>query len=311
MIIIRAGVLGFCMGVRRAVELASAEAQSSAPVYTLGPLIHNPRVLADLENLGVKIIDKPPSDLRGCSLVIRAHGIEPVTEKELLNSGARIVDATCPKVKVSQLRTQELAHAGYCLFLAGEANHAEIKGILGFALAAKLPALAAKFPALAAQLPAAKLPADGTSFCVVAGNAKEAGAAARKLYKEQENAKTALIGQTTISEAEYNSIGEAIKVYFPNLEIIQTICAATKDRQQALSELLDKVDAVIIAGGRESANTRRLLSIASASGKPCALVEDASEIPPDFFSYERIGLSAGASTPDSVIDEIERELMRV
>jgi 4-hydroxy-3-methylbut-2-enyl diphosphate reductase len=121
--------------------------------------------------------------------------------------------------------------------------------------------------------------------------------------------KTALIGQTTISEEEYRSIGEAIKKYFPALEIIETICAATRERQDALRELLDKVDAVIIAGGKESANTRRLLAIAEKQGKPCALSESAADIPAGFAAFQTVGLCAGASTPDTVIDEIEDALV--
>jgi 4-hydroxy-3-methylbut-2-enyl diphosphate reductase len=144
----------------------------------------------------------------------------------------------------------------------------------------------------------------------VVSNANEAQAAAKKLYETDKDAKTALIGQTTICEEEYSSIGEAVKKYFPALEVVQTICAATRERQQALRRLLDRVEAVIIAGGKDSANTRRLLAIAQESGKPCTLVETAAEIPSAFRAYETVGLCAGASTPDSVIDEIDRELMK-
>jgi 4-hydroxy-3-methylbut-2-enyl diphosphate reductase len=281
--IIRAKVLGFCMGVRRASDLAYAEAQRAGKdffVYTLGPLIHNPKVLSDLESLNVQLINSPgqlPSDVN-CSVIIRAHGVEPSVENELFNRGVHIVDATCPNVKASQLKAEELARAGYCLFLAGEAQHAEIIGITGYC---------------------------NNSFCTVAGNVEEARKAAKKLYGINSDAKTALLGQTTISDNEYHAIGEAIRLFFPNLEIIQTICAATRERQQALRELLTIADAVIIAGGKDSANTRRLLAIAKQSGKPCVLVEETSEIPESFFAYNTVGLCAGASTPDSVIDKIE------
>jgi 4-hydroxy-3-methylbut-2-enyl diphosphate reductase len=288
--IIRSKVLGFCMGVRRAVSLAEAEADrvksTGGQVYTFGSLIHNPKVLSDLENRGVKVLKDSQQNLVKSSVIIRAHGIDPKIEKDLRGRGARIVDATCPKVKASQLKAQELSRAGYCLFLAGEAHHAEIEGILGFT----------------------KDGESSVSACVVVGNAAEAETAAKKLQEAKKCAKTALIGQTTISEEEYAAIGEAIKKYFPNLEIIQTICSATKDRQKALRDLLDDVDAVIIAGGKDSANTRRLLAIAQESGKPCALIENSGEIPDIFKTFGTVGLSAGASTPDSVIDEIEAEL---
>jgi 4-hydroxy-3-methylbut-2-enyl diphosphate reductase len=275
------------MGVRRAIALASHEADNvkiiGGRVFTLGPLIHNPVALNDLKKQGVEELSETPCNLEGSSLVICAHGIDPRHEEELRNKSARVVDATCPKVKESQLKAKTLAEKGYALFLAGEVQHAEIIGILGYA---------------------------GDAGAVVS-NASEAEAAAKRLYETDKDAKTALLGQTTISDEEYQSIGEALKKYFPSLEIVQTICAATSDRQRALRELLEQVDAVIIAGGKESANTRRLLAIAQKSGKPCALVETAAEIPPAFRAYETVGLCAGASSPDLVIDEIERELMAV
>jgi 4-hydroxy-3-methylbut-2-enyl diphosphate reductase len=149
-------------------------------------------------------------------------------------------------------------------------------------------------------------------FCTVVGNAAEAEAAAVRLRAEDDTAgtKTALIGQTTITAEEYNAIAAALKKYFPDIKIAQTICPATGERQESLRELTDTVEAVIIAGGKDSANTRRLLAVARAQGKPCALVESEAEIPPEFFRYETVGLAAGASTPDSVIDAIEKRLIR-
>lgn len=282
--LICAGVLGFCMGVRRAVELAAeAGRDSSRRVFTLGPLIHNPKVLADLQNSGVETLDELPANCENCTVIIRAHGVSPDVEKRLSSSGCRIIDATCPRVKASQLKVEELSLAGYFLFLAGEAEHAEIEGIMGYAGSAP--------------------------FCAVVGGADEAEQAAARLYEKNKDAKTALLGQTTISRAEYSSIGGTLKKYFPDLKIVDTICAATTDRQNALHELLDKVDAVIIAGGKESANTRRLLAIAQESGKPCVLAESPSCIPDYFKTFQTVGISAGASTPDSVISEIELELL--
>jgi len=291
MTIIRARVLGFCMGVRRAVELTVSQAKKAAEegsaVYTLGHLIHNPQVLADLEKQGVITLNQDALEQIGkkgknCGVIIRAHGISPQAEEKLRGMECKITDATCPNVKKNQLKTQELSRAGYSLFLAGESAHAEIEGITGYASSAP--------------------------FCKAVINTQQAREAAAALQKTNANAKTALIGQTTISQDEYRSIGNEIKKYFPDLEIVNTICAATAERQQALREILNKVDAVIIAGGKESANTRRLLAIAQESGKPCAMVEQVDEIPKEFYGYKTVGISAGASTPDSLIDEIESAL---
>jgi len=291
MTIIRARVLGFCMGVRRAAELASEQAKKAAQegcaLYTLGHLIHNPQVLADLEKQGVitlnqNALEEIKEKGKNCCVIIRAHGISPQTEEKLRGTGCKVTDATCPNVKKNQLKTQELSRAGYSLFLAGESAHAEIEGITGYASSAP--------------------------FCRSVMNTEQAREAAAALHEADREAKTALIGQTTISQDEYNAIAAEIKKYFPNLEIVNTICAATAERQQALREILNKVDAVIIAGGKESANTRRLLLIAQESGKPCALAECVDEIPREFFGYKRVGISAGASTPDTLIDEIEKNL---
>ena len=292
--VIKAEVLGFCMGVRRAVETAIDETRRAAPaakdsktqIYTFGPLIHNPKVLAELESRGIKIIDESSlnsADNESASVIIRAHGVAPDTEKKLRSIGYHIIDATCPNVKRNQLKTQELSRAGYSLFLAGVAEHAEITGLLGYAKDAP--------------------------FCKVTGSAEEAQDAAAKLYTADKAAKTALLGQTTISENEYGNISMAIKKYFPALKIEKTICAAATERQNALRNLLPQADAVIIAGGRESANTRRLLAIAKESGKPCILCESASDIPDDFRKYKTTGICAGASTPDSIIDDIENKLL--
>jgi len=296
MTVIRADVLGFCMGVRRAVDLTTAEVKraekNGSSVYTLGQLIHNQRVLGELRVLGVRAAGELPENGENSSVIIRAHGISPVIEKKIRQSNYHVVDATCPNVKSNQLKARELIRAGYSLFIAGDANHAEITGILGYAQDAD------------AQDADAQM-----SFCETAGSAEEAGKAAEKLYSKNNNAKTAIIAQTTICEEEFYSIRDAVKKYFPLLETVNTICAATKDRQNALRGLLNQADAVIIAGGKESANTLRLLAIANDSGKPCALCESAADIPAQYFcSFEKIGLCAGASTPGAVIDEIEQAL---
>jgi 4-hydroxy-3-methylbut-2-enyl diphosphate reductase len=303
--IVRAKVLGFCMGVRRAVKIACNQLacnQAERPagkVYTLGPLIHNPQALEDLQQRGVAILDEHdlPENLSGGIVIIRAHGISPKTEAELRKRGAKVVDATCPKVKASQLKAASLAKQGYRLFLAGEESHAEIAGIRGYVEDGWIQGNHADHD---------------KQFLQVVSNAEEAEIAAKLLSEDPElhngPIKTALIAQTTISDEEYHAIGTVISRYFPTLEIVPTICAATKERQDSLRELLNKVDAVVIAGGKNSANTRRLLAIAQASGKPCAIVETVNDIPPDFFKFKNVGLAAGASTPDTVIDEIEKGL---
>jgi 4-hydroxy-3-methylbut-2-enyl diphosphate reductase len=271
------------------MDMADAALLQAPPVYAVGPLIHNPQAMDGLKKRGLRILDERrlPEDLGASSVIIRAHGITPRLEEELANRRAVIVDATCPKVKTSQLKARSLCGEGRRVFLAGERQHAEIIGIQGYA-----------------------------PDCIIVGTAAEAVASAEKLFVEEPEALTALIGQTTGDPAEYKSIEENIRAFFPELMVLNTICGATEVRQDSLRKLCAQVDAVVVAGGRESANTRRLLAIAKASvpgsgGKPAWLVERADEIPGEAGAYHTVGLCAGASTPDELIDAIEQGLLNL
>ena len=298
--VIRSRLLGFCMGVRRAVDMALSESSpGGCTIYTLGPLIHNPRVLEDLEKRGVKILGEGefPSASENATVIIRAHGVPPLVEEELARRGTRVLDATCPHVKASQKKARSFAEKGYRIFLAGEKNHGEVTGIRGYVEAAAAP----KGEASAGAAP--------QGVCWIVGSPEEAAKAGSELSRLEPSAKTVLIGQTTISSAEYSAIAEQLRRNFPDMEILDTICGgAHADRQEALRELCGKADAVIVAGGRESANTRRLLNLALELGKPAWLVEKPEDLPPEIANYRTVGLGAGASTPDSLIDEIEEAL---
>ncbi|MCL2232068.1 MAG: 4-hydroxy-3-methylbut-2-enyl diphosphate reductase [Treponema sp.] len=283
--VVRAKVLGFCMGVRRAVEMAG-RASAGQGVYTLGPLIHNPTVLQRLAERGIAVLQEGdiPPDPENATVIVRAHGVPRELETELRRRGVRILDATCPNVKLSQIAARSFAERGFQIFLAGEENHGEISGIRGYV----------------------------DSPCYVLGNPEDAEKAGAELSRLQPDAITALIAQTTISASEYIAIGERLLRFFPDIGIVNTICNATAERQEALRELCGEVDAVVVAGGQESANTRRLLSLAEELGKPAWLIESQQEIPgkisAELAAYETVGLTAGASTPDSLIAEIEAAL---
>jgi 4-hydroxy-3-methylbut-2-enyl diphosphate reductase len=319
--VIRAKVLGFCMGVRRAMDMAGSEARfspavlpSGAPppagevppageppsarppgIFTVGPLIHNPQALKTLSAQGIAVLEEVPPCLKDTVLIVRAHGITPGLEASIRERGGRLVDATCPHVRSSQIKAEQLAEEGCHIFLAGERHHGEIIGIQGYAERGQRTLLESGL-----QPPAP---------CTVVAGAEEAEEAARLLYAKESGLSCALLAQTTISAGEYEKIGKAIQKYFPSLRVINTICGATRDRQEALRELCARVEAVIIAGGRESANTRRLLAIAQNSGVPAWLVETKADLPAEIWNYAVVGLSAGASTPDSIILDIEKALL--
>ena len=287
MTVIRTSVSGFCMGVRRAVNIAMETASvENHNVYTLGPLIHNKKVLDELKAKGIKILDEGEVAAPGATVIIRAHGIAPQIAENLNSMGIKIIDATCPKVKTSQQKVKEFAEKGYMIFLAGEKDHGEIISLKGFAESFKSSDIS----------------------CYVIADQAEAEKAGEELINLKPDANAVLLGQTTISKDEFDLIGTKIKEFFPSLEIINTICNATIERQDALRELAGVVDAIIIAGGNDSANTRRLLSLAQSLGIPAWLAESSQDLPVEIKSYNKIGLAAGASAPDSLINEIEDEI---
>jgi 4-hydroxy-3-methylbut-2-enyl diphosphate reductase len=263
------------MGVKRAVDAAYMlfdEAKRGA-AYTYGPLIHNKTVLETLAGHNITVIDGELPPLEGAAVIIRAHGAPPEIEAELHRRGARVKDATCPKVKAVQLLAQKLSGEGYRVFLAGDAGHAEVRGILGYA-----------------------------PSCVCVSTVEEAEKAAQNAGLPE---KAALIGQTTFSRGGYQRIAVALKKQLPGLVTKNTLCPATGERETALRSLCGQVDAVVIAGGRDSANTQALAEVAGSMGTPVFLVESAAELPPMPETVRTVGIAAGASTPLEIIDEIE------
>jgi 4-hydroxy-3-methylbut-2-enyl diphosphate reductase len=267
-----------------------ARSKEDSPLYTYGPLIHNRAVLRKLEEKRVYVLDaKADMDVRGVQVIIRAHGIPPQTETALREAGAVVRDATCPKVKATQLLAQKLcAKAGHSgtVFLAGDRNHAEIQGILGYA------------PDCVCVLNEAEAEEAAWSRCGMAGE------------NTGHKMPAVLIAQTTFPVDGYRRIAAVLQKYFC-VDAQNTICSATARRQDALRKLCADVDAVIIAGGKDSANTRALAGIAYAMGKPAYLLESAAEagrIVAELAAYTRIGLASGASTPIETVDELETAL---
>ena len=302
--VIRASVLGRCMGVRRAVDLAlataAAESAAGRGAFSLGPIIHNPRAVAELEAAGLRAIGEAELDGRiaGAAVVIRAHGVPPELRRRIEELGGRIVDATCPRVIASQRKARDLAAAGCAVILAGDRDHAEIAGIAGYAREGSLERAGRR----GSGREAGGDPRE--TACLVVGSPEEAAA-----IPLPHAGRAAIIAQTTIKEEEYRAICEALRARLPGLEVVDSICPATEERGRALVELAGRCDAIVVVGGRNSANTGRLLGSALALGKPAWLVESAAELPEEAFGYGRVGLTAGASTPDELVAEVEAALI--
>ena len=298
--IIKADIMGYCMGVRRAVESAEQAIKEfpQKEIFTLGPLIHNQNALEMLEKKGVKVLRVKDYQFshsidETSVVIVRAHGVEPKLIKILEKTGCKIINATCPRVLSNQKRAADFAKRQFVVIIAGDKNHGEVTGLEGFVK-------------------------EFCSNCYVIENVKDAEillteGTLSELSSDSQN--IVLLSQTTISPTEYQDIGNVLKTRFPNIQILNTICPATTERQQALKKLCTQVDGVVVIGGKSSANTCRLFSMAQDfSNNPeyrCRFachIENPCELPKEFFDLEVVGLTAGASTPDEVILSVKKSL---
>ncbi len=273
--VILARTAGFCMGVRRAVELAErAGREARPPVFTLGPLIHNRQVVQRLAASGVACCEGPiPA---AGTAIIRAHGIPPAEEAALRAQGLDVIDATCPHVRHSQALIREQAAAGRRIVLAGDREHPEVRGLAG---QTEAPVIVIATPAEAEAL---ELEAD-----------------------------FAFLAQTTFDDELFARLAEILRRRFPGCGFLPTFGAATGARRPVARQVAGGVAAVVVGGGGHSANTRRLAAIGREAGIPTVHVETAAELEPEFFAgRKRVGLTAGASTPDWLTREAQTRLER-
>ena len=266
--------MGVCMGVKRALAIVerTLEENPGLKVYSLGPLIHNPRVVEEFRRRGLIAIENL-ARAEGGIVVVRAHGIGPAQKMECDERGLRCVDATCPKVHRIHEMVRERNARGIRIVIVGDSGHGEVQGISGYAPGAAIISSVAE---------AESVPLDGA--CTV-------------------------VCQTTFRRAEYQRICDALRARRPDIEVLETTCSATERRQESLARLARKVDALLVIGGRNSANTRWLFQSALATGQPAWHIEGAGDIPPEIRGFERVGISGGASTPNDIIDEVERALL--
>jgi 4-hydroxy-3-methylbut-2-enyl diphosphate reductase len=260
------------------MEIALEAAQAGArPIYTHGPLIHNPQVLEMLEKKGVSVLPDvealqtpPRAGLPGGTVIVRAHGIAPEERKAIGQKGVEIADATCPHVLRVQTILKRHVEKGYTCIIVGDQGHAEVVGLLGFAA--------------------------GKGFVVESLDDVEKIPASEKM---------AVVAQTTQDRGFYEKVCEALSKRFPDICIFDTICDSTSQRQAEVLELAREVDAMIVVGGRGSANTNRLANISKSTGKPTFHVEQASELDKGALrAFRVVGVTAGASTPTWLINEV-------
>jgi (E)-4-hydroxy-3-methyl-but-2-enyl pyrophosphate reductase len=265
---------GFCMGVRRAMEIVLAEInKGTKPLYTYGPLIHNRQVLALLETKGVKVIDHIEG-LHDGTIVIRAHGIPPSERRRIKSSGLRIRDATCPRVARVQAIISSHTKRGYHAVIVGDRDHPEVMGLMGYA--------------------------DGKAHAIKSAEEVAQLPRMRKLF---------VVAQTTQSGENFREVVKAILARFPDALVFDTICDATYSRQEEVRAFSGQVDGLVVVGGYNSGNTQRLVQISREAGLPTFHVETEKELAKEkLAAMEVVGVMAGASTPNWMIKSIVREI---
>lgn len=265
---------GACYGVERALELVLSASESvEGPLHTLGPLIHNPLVVHDLERRGVTVVEDAQEVEPGSTLVLRTHGVTPKIKEDALAAGAKVIDATCPFVMRAHRAAERLERDGYQVLIVGEAGHPEVEGTLGHAPSA-----------------------------IVVGSPEEA--ASIELCK-----KVGIVVQTTQSKENLLNVISALVGRTEELRLIDTICEATSGHQGACERLSRKADVMVVIGGRNSANTTHLAEIAQKNCQRTHHIERDDELDPLWFSdAELIGITAGASTPATQIESVRQRI---
>ncbi len=264
---------GFCFGVRRAIELVTRAVESGGPLTTLGPLIHNPQEVERLSATGVHVAKRIEDAIDG-RVVMPSHGVAQETLDRAKANGHEIIDATCPYVAKVHRTARELARAGFKVVVVGDQGHSEVKGILS---AAGADAIAVSSPEEASE---------------------------RHL-----TGKIGVVAQTTQTAERFEEVISVIKKTADDVRAVNTICVATRQRQEAIQDVAPEADVVFVIGGRNSANTNRLRELCEAKGVSTYHIETAAEIQDDWLrGKRRAGITAGASTPDWLIEAVKDRL---
>ena len=259
----RAKCAGACYGVQRALNMALDTASEGSRAVTLGPLIHNPQVVAQLAERGIRAVESPEQAVEG-SVIIRSHGVTPQVRREIEARGLPVVDATCPHVARAQKAAAKLARECGRVVVVGEAGHPEVEGLVAYAR-------------------------EAGGEVLVAGRAADM--------------------QTTQTREAFEEVLAALRNRGVECVVKDTVCLATRERQESAAALAREVDAMIVIGGRNSSNTTRLAEICSSVCGNTHHIERASELDPVWFDRcTEVGITAGASTPEDQIAAVEARI---
>ena len=268
----KARELGFCFGVRRAIRIIEYEAGKGKRIATLGPIVHNKMVVARLEGLGVEVVDNIESIKEGL-IALSSHGVSPAMLARISQTSNNVIDTTCPIVRSAQKAAQQLAKAGFGVIIFGDAQHPEVKGLLGWA-----------------------------------GRNAVALADAESIVLERLSRRIGIIAQTTQTQDDFidfvNCLSQRLLPQAREIRVINTLCQETQKRQLAAREIAASSDLMIVVGGHDSANTRHLAEVCSDRVETYH-IENAAEINPNWLKGKKaVGITAGASTPDEAINQV-------
>lgn len=269
---------GFCFGVKRAIKLASdaVKRDRSNKVYTLGPLIHNPQVVEALKKKGVAVAEKLSKIKKG-TVIIRSHGVHPKVLAQAKKKGLKVIDATCPFVKRAQKMAKSLHDQNYQVAVVGEADHPEVKGIVGYAQDKAL---------------------------VVNHRMKN--------YDFAKFKKLGIVVQTTLNLNSFKKVVDGLLESSNQIKIYNTICSATASAQSKSLKLAKEVQLMLVVGGYNSANTSRLARLCQEVGTRTYHVETAEELDKRWFrGVQRVGVTAGSSTPEWIIQKVVNQVKKI
>ncbi|MBQ8639534.1 MAG: 4-hydroxy-3-methylbut-2-enyl diphosphate reductase [Lachnospiraceae bacterium] len=271
---------GFCFGVQRAVDKVYAEIAKNAslPIYTYGPIIHNEEVVSDLKEKGVHIINTQEEleSVKEGTVIIRSHGVGRIQEEQIRSMGLNLIDMTCPFVKKIHRIADEQSRAGKVILIAGNPSHPEVQGIMGWCSG----------PVFTVETP------------------QELDQIAMTLEKE-----ACLVAQTTFNDKKFKILVDLIQKKRYDIYCARTICSATRERQEEAAQISSWADGMIVIGSSNSSNTQKLYEICKKECNSTHYIQTAEDLNQQWFlAAEKVGVTAGASTPNNIIEEVLRNV---
>ena len=276
--VILAKTAGFCFGVDKAVNTVYEEIKNNdGTVYTYGPIIHNEIVVSELTRLGVRVINSKEEldNIKTGTVIIRSHGVSRDVRKSLDREGIKVVDATCPFVAKIHRIVEKYSSEGYKVIIAGNREHPEVTGIKGWV----------------------------NGECFIIDSAEELN---NIVIEEGERA--VLVAQTTYNYQKFKEFVEILRKMNYSIEVCNTVCSATEERQSEALSIAQKVDAMIVIGDKHSSNSRKLYDICRSECKRTYFIETIVDLEPQPFQlFSDVGITAGASTPNNLIEEVSKQ----